>query len=238
MKIEGIYEILLGEYSYQGWWPLIHYKGKNPTKTGVINGYHPKDYIFPKNEEEQFEVILGSILTQNTNWKSVEKALINIDKIAIDFKPENILKVLNEDFDLFKEAIRCAGYYNQKINYISNILDFYIGLDGDIPIRNELLNVKGVGNETADSILLYAYRQSEFVVDAYTKRIFSYLNYINEKDSYLKVKKLFEENLPSNYEIYQEYHGLIVEHAKRYYVKKPYGVEDKLLRDFKIKIRL
>ncbi|MDR2545061.1 MAG: endonuclease III domain-containing protein [Methanobrevibacter sp.] len=238
MKIEEIYETLLGEYSYQGWWPLIYYKGKNPTKTGVINGYHPKDYSFPKNEGEQFEVILGSILTQNTNWKSVEKALINIDKIAIDFKPENILKVLNEDFILFKEAIRCAGYYNQKINYISNILDFYINLDGDTPTRKELLNVKGVGNETADSILLYAYRQSEFVVDAYTKRIFSCLNYIKEKDSYLKVKKLFEENLPSNYEIYQEYHSLIVEHAKRYYVKKPYGVEDNLLKDFKIKIRL
>ncbi|MDR3222595.1 MAG: endonuclease III domain-containing protein [Methanobrevibacter sp.] len=235
-SIGKIYTILLKEYSYQGWWPLIHHDNINPNKTGAINGYHPKDYSFPKNEEERFEIILGSILTQNTSWVHVEKALFNINKIAIDFKPENILKILNEDFDSFKEAIRCTGYYNQKINYISNILDFYIEINDKIPTRKELLKVKGVGNETADSILLYAYKQVEFIVDAYTKRIFSYLNHIKEKDSYLKIKELFEENLPSNYKIYQEYHALIVEHGKKHYMKKPYGINDNLLKNFKVEL--
>jgi endonuclease-3 related protein len=164
----------------------------------------------------------------------VEKALFNIKEIAIDFHAENILKLINKDSNSFKNAIKCTGYYNQKMNYITNILNFYIDLDDRVPSRHELLTVKGVGNETADSILLYAYKQEEFVIDSYTKRIFSYLGYINQKDNYLKVKKLFENNLTPNFKVYQEYHGLIIEHAKRYYIKKPYGEYDNLLNDFKV----
>ncbi|MDR2624523.1 MAG: endonuclease III domain-containing protein [Methanobrevibacter sp.] len=234
MTIEKIYNVLLEKYSYQGWWPLIHYKGNNSRKTGAINGYHPKDYDFPKDEEERFEIILGSILVQNTSWTSVEKALLNIDKITIDFKPKNILKILENDFDSFKEAVRCTGYYNQKVNYIYNVLDFYMDLNGEVPTRKELLKVKGVGNETADSILLYGYKQEEFVVDAYTKRIFSFLGHVKEKNSYLKMKKLFEDGLPVDYKVYQEYHALIVEHGKKYYINKPYGRNDDLLKDFKL----
>ena len=91
------------------------------------------------------------------------------------------------------------------------------------------MDVKGVGNETADSILLYAYKQPEFVVDAYTKRIFSSVGLIGENESYMKIKELFESNLPEKVDIYNEYHALIVEHAKRYYSKKPYGKDDPLL---------
>ena len=91
------------------------------------------------------------------------------------------------------------------------------------------LAVKGVGNETADSILLYAYKQPEFVVDAYTKRIFSHLGLVNENIRYMELKKLFKSNLPEKMTIYNEYHALIVEHAKRYYGKKPYGVNDPLI---------
>jgi len=105
---------------------------------------------------------------------------------------------------------------------------FFIELDGKVPTRKELLSVKGIGNETADSILLYAYKQSEFVVDAYTKRIFSYLGLVDENVKYMELKKLFESNLPKDIAIYQEYHALIVEHAKRYYSKKPYGLNDPL----------
>lgn len=100
-------------------------------------------------------------------------------------------------------------------------------LEGQIPSRQELLKIKGVGDETADSILLYAYKQPEFVVDAYTRRIFSNLNFKTEI-SYMDLKNLFEESLPRDVPIYQEYHALIVEHAKRYYQKKPYGVDDPL----------
>jgi len=82
-----------------------------------------------------------------------------------------------------------------------------------------------VGNETADSILLYAYKQPEFVIDTYTKRIFSHLGVVEDKISYMSLKKLFQDNLSPNVPVYQEYHALIVEHAKRYYQKKPYGTE-------------
>ena len=135
----------------------------------------------------------------------------------------------------FKLAIKPSGYFNQKYNYLRNISKFYISLDGQTPERKELLSVKGVGPETADSILLYAYGEKEFVVDAYTRRIFSYLGLINEKDSYNKIKKLFEDNFRGNVNDYQEYHALIVEHAKNYYLKKPYGVDDNILNNFKVK---
>lgn len=223
--MNDVYDKLLKEYSPQGWWPLISYDGENPTKTGAIKGYHPNNYEFPRDSKEQFEIIIGAILTQNTAWTSVEKALLNLKKI-INFTP---LELLNLDEDTFKEAIKPAGYYNQKYNYLRNISEFYLSLDNKTPSRNELLEVKGVGHETADSILLYAYKEKQFVVDAYTKRIFSYLNIINEKDSYLKIKKLFEDNFKGGYIEYQEYHALIVEHGKRYYSKKPYGELDKLL---------
>ena len=88
--------------------------------------------------------------------------------------------------------------------------------------------MKGVGNETADSILLYAYKQPEFVVDTYTRRIFSNLHLVDENINYQELKNLFQTSLPRDVPVYQEYHALIVEHAKRYYSKKPYGVGDPL----------
>ncbi|MCL2687909.1 MAG: endonuclease III domain-containing protein [Methanobrevibacter sp.] len=228
-----IYNKLLETYSYQGWWPFIDYEGINPTKTGAINGYHPKDYDFPKNEKQKFEVIFGSILTQNTAWSSVEMALKNLNKL-VNFNPESLLKFANKNEEDFKDAIRCAGFVNQKANYLKNISKFYIDLQDEIPSRKDILSVKGIGNETADSILLFAHKQKEFKVDAYTKRIFSYLGYINEKDSYMSVKNFFEDNFEGDVNQYQEYHALIVEHAKRYYSKTPYGVNDKILNEFKI----
>lgn len=228
-----IYDKLLSEYSYQGWWPFLDHEGVNPTKTGAINGYHPKDYDFPKNDHQKFEVILGSVLTQNTAWPSVEQALNNLNKL-IEFTPEPILRFSLENEDEFKDAIRCAGFVNQKANYIKNISEFYMNINDKIPSRNDLLAIKGIGNETADSILLFAHKQKEFKIDAYTKRIFSYLGYINEKDSYMSVKNFFETNFLGDVNMFQEYHALIVEHAKRYYSKKPYGENDKLLIEFKI----
>lgn len=232
-NINLIYDKLLEKYSYQGWWPLLSYDGRNPTKTGAVEGYHPRDYSFPKNPNEQFEIIMGSILTQNTSWPSVEKALINLSSLT-DFSAENILNLAKHNENEFKQAIKIAGYFNQKFDYLKNIAEFYISLNGEIPSRKEILEVKGVGNETADSILLFAYKQKEFKVDAYTKRIFSYLGYFDVKEKYMNVKKLFEDNFKGNVNEYQEYHALIVEHAKHYYLKKPYGVEDKLLDEFKI----
>lgn len=227
--INCVFEKLIENYSYQGWWPLIDLDSENPRKTGAIKGYHPECYDYPKNSKEQLEIIIGAILTQNTSWTSVEKSLINLSKL-IEFTPDNII---NLDEAKFKEAIKPSGYYNQKYNYLINISNFYKDLNGKTPSRKEILTVKGVGNETADSILLYVYGEKEFIVDAYTKRIFSYLGVLNDNDSYLKIKNLFEDNFDGDVGMYQEYHALIVEHAKRYYSKKPYGVNDKILNILK-----
>ncbi|NQU98182.1 endonuclease III domain-containing protein [Candidatus Woesearchaeota archaeon] len=185
------YSSLIKEYGPQGWWPI---KGK----------YHKKDYSYPRNERERYEIIVGAILTQNTSWKQVEKALENLG----DITPRKILSMKD-----LKEKIKPAGYFNQKAGYLKNITEFFIALKGRTPTRKELLAVKGVGPETADSILLYAYNQPEFVVDAYTKRIFK----LNK--TYHEIKELFEKNLPKNVKLYQEYHALIVEHAKRKFNK-------------------
>ncbi len=223
-----IYERLLSLYGPQGWWPLINYAGSPPTKTGSIQGYHPGNYDLPENNKQIYEIMLGAILVQNTNWKLAEQALLRLNyKTGLD--PEKILQLNTNDL---KETIRCAGFYNQKANYILNITDFFIKLEGSTPQRKEILAIKGVGEETADSILLYAYHKPEFVVDAYTRRIFNYLDFINEKAKYKQVKELFELNLPEDVPLFQEYHALIVEHAKRHFIKKPY--KDETLQEFKI----
>lgn len=217
-----IYRKLYNLYGPQGWWPLMNHEGSNPNKTGSTMGYHPLNYDLPKTVDEVYEVILGTILTQNTAWTSAEKALLNLRKINA-VNPERLQDLTD---NTLKEAIRCAGFLNQKAEYIKEITKFFISLNGDIPSRKELLRVKGVGNETADSILLYAYKQPEFVVDAYTRRIFTHNCLIKADESYNKIKKFFESNLTPDHVVYNEYHALIVEHAKRYYSKKPYGEND------------
>ncbi|WP_296798498.1 endonuclease III domain-containing protein [uncultured Methanobrevibacter sp.] len=231
MTLNEIFQKLLNTYSYQGWWPITDYEGSNPTKTGSTQGYHPEDYSFPRNSSERFEIIVGAVLTQNTSWPQVEKSIINLKKL-IELTPFEILDLGEDEF---KSAIRPSGYFNQKYNYLRNISQFHISLDGRTPERNELLSVKGIGPETCDSILLYAYGEKEFVVDAYTRRIFSHLGIIDEKDSYNKIKKLFEDNFEGSVSDYQEYHALIVEHAKNFYFKKPYGDKDSILNNFKVK---
>lgn len=216
-KLLNIYKSLLKKYGPQGWWPLLGYNNEK-----IINnpesqkGYHPGDYSFPKNNRQRFEVCTGAILTQNTAWSNVEKALINLKK-------GNLLnaKAINEaDIDIIKECIRPAGYFNQKSVYLKELSEFFISLKGKIPERNDLLKVKGIGPETADSILLYAYNQPEFIVDNYTKRIFSDLGFFKNSAEYYEVKEVFSGKLPQDIVIYQEFHALIVVHAKINYSRK------------------
>ncbi len=230
-KIYQIYNMLLKLYGPQGWWPLLNCKGINPTKTGAIKGYHPNDYFYPKNSKQRFEICIGAILTQNTSWPQVEKALLNLKELKA--LTSEAIKKLN--LEKLKQAIKPAGYFNQKAKKLKIFAEFYINLKGKTPTRDELLNVWGIGPETADSILLYAFKVPEFVVDAYTKRVFSHLGIINKTATYNKIKEIFENNLPKNLKIYQEYHALIVEHAKRHYSKKPYGKNDSLLKAIKTK---
>jgi len=202
-KVMAIYEALLKHYGPQGWWP-------------VLGSYHPGDYGYPRNEEEAFEIIVGAVLTQNTAWTSVERALENLRRI----EALNPCKILTLSWDVLKSAIRPAGFFNQKAIYLREIALLFAGLKGRTPSRKELMSVKGVGNETADSILLYAYKRPEFVIDAYTKRIATALGLAERGAGYMELKDLFESNLPRDVAIYQEYHALLVEHAKRFYSGK------------------
>ncbi|AKB25161.1 Endonuclease III [Methanosarcina sp. MTP4] len=232
--IKKIYDYLLDVYGPQGWWPLteLHVNGgSNPTKTGSVQGYHPGDYTYPRNRTQQFEIICGALLTQNTSWPQVETALLNLKKLKA-LSPEGILAL---DPETLKEAIRPAGYYNQKAGRLKALAEWFSDLQEKtperspersteiiqgIPSREELLCLKGVGPETADSILLYAFKRPSFVVDAYTRRITANLGLAGEKAKYDEIKALFEENLPEDTVLYQEYHAMLVEHAKRHYKKK------------------
>jgi len=225
-----IYNSLLKKYGPQGWWPLfdlhISNNGVNPTKTGSLKGYHPGDYSYPKTNDQQFEIVISTILTQNTSWKNVEKALANLQK-------ENLLSpfaLQSCSLPKLKQLIKPVGYFNQKANYLKEITKFYISLNGKVPKREELLNIKGVGPETCDSILLYAYKQPFFVIDSYTKRILYNLKIISKKQKYEDIQKLFQDNLPKDYKLYQEFHALIVEHAKQFYTNGKDGKTDFLLK--------
>lgn len=166
--------------------------------------------------ETPFEVMIGAVLTQNTSWENVERAIKNL-KPMLD--PESMHKLDNESL---AELIRPAGYYNIKAKYIKALLDWYKTLDYDIKklksaplseLRQSLLAVRGIGKETADSILLYAAGKPIFVVDAYTRRLFSRLGYSLPK-KYDDVRCLFEIALPTDSGVYNQYHALIVHHCK------------------------
>jgi len=202
--IQKIYKILLNKYSRQGWWPIA----------GKYSGG-------PRTEAERFEVCIGAILAQNTSWKNVEKALENLRRAkALSRKALEKISVAK-----LARLIKPAGYYNQKAKKLKEFARFYQELRGKEPEREKLLNVWGVGPETADSILLYAYNKPIFVVDAYTRRILSRLGLCKEakeaeKCSYAEIQKFFHAKLPRNAKLFNEFHALLVEHAKRHCKKK------------------
>ncbi len=174
-----------------------------------------------------FEVCVGAVLTQNTNWGNVEKALQNI-------KGEDLLspKALREiPVERLAELIRPAGYFNVKSSRLKDFIGWlFERYDGSLErmfavnwrdLRAELLTVRGIGPETCDSILLYAGHMPSFVVDAYTKRLFSRLGLLGERASYEETRGLFMANLPADVPLYNEYHALIVQHCKDFCRKKP-----------------
>ena len=123
-----------------------------------------------------------------------------------------------------ESAIKPSGYFVQKAKKLKAFFDYYKTLNEcNLPTREGLLAIWGIGPETADSILLYAYQTPQFVVDSYTKRLLTNLNMISEKSNYQQIKQLFETQIPSNVPLYQEFHALLVAHGKNFYSKKPYG---------------
>ena len=192
MLIRRIYDILFNTFGPQHWWP-----GDTP-----------------------LEIAIGAILTQNTSWRNVEKAINNLKKEGVlDLK-----KLLELSPEYLKELIRPAGFYNQKTERLRSFLLWLNKRGGCLTeinettekVREELLKIKGIGKETADSILLYAMNRPIFVVDAYTKRILSRHNIIKEKADYDTVQALFISSLPVEVPLYKEYHALLVKLGKDY----------------------
>jgi endonuclease III related protein len=173
-----------------------------------------------------FEVCVGAILTQNTNWGNVEKAILNLKRAGL-LSAEGLYEI---DQERLAELIRPSGFFNVKSGRLKDFVGWMIQSYGSIdamftgewrPLREELLAVRGIGRETCDSILLYAGDKPSFVVDAYTKRLFSRLGLIRESADYEEIRALFMNSLPHDRALFNEYHALIVEHCKRHCRKKP-----------------
>ena len=192
--LQEMYQAMLAFFGHQGWWP-----GEGPE-----------------------EVCIGAILTQNTNWKNVEKALANLKSAgkcslqAIHDMPQAELA----------ELIKPAGYFNVKAKRLKNLAGYIMdnwedNLAGFLnrsaySLREDLLSVKGVGRETADSIILYAARKPTFVVDAYTARIGLRHFLFDAESDYDQVKEVFESNLPDDAELFNDYHAQLVAVGKKY----------------------
>ena len=202
-----VYKALLAEYGPQGWWP-------------VGGRYFPPR---PKTSRElaarRFEIILGAVLTQNTAWANADRALGNLREAGL-LDPEAIL---GADVGELCGLVHPSGYYNQKSARIKLASEFFLPFlkTGLPPSRELLLQVKGVGPETADSILLYAYGEPFFVVDAYTRRLLLRRGLPGVKASYHEIQALFHEALPRDEKLFNEYHALIVRHAKERCAKVP-----------------
>jgi len=173
------------------------------------------------------EIIVGAILTQNTAWANVEKAIENI-KAAGGLSIKRLSDIPGE---ILAEWIRPSGYFNIKTRRLKAIIHF-IGerYEGNLEkmasvpldtLRKELLNIYGIGEETADSILLYAFEKPIFVIDAYTRRIFARHRLVGEKSPYNEIQRFFMSNLPKNVPFFNEYHALIVETGKTFCRRKP-----------------
>ena len=213
--IKDIYKKLLNSFGNQGWWPVTPENSLKPV-------YH---YKRPLSEKQKLEICFGAILAQNTNWKNVEKAIIELNRNdLIDVK--KIIKIENKKL---AKIIKSSGYHNQKAKKLKNFCDFLLrNYDGSLKklfrndikkLREELLSVNGIGPETADSIILYAAKKPVFVVDAYTKRVFNRIGY--KEKTYDEFQKLFMGSLPNSEKLFNECHALVVELGKNVCKKSP-----------------
>ena len=202
-------------------------------------------YFGPQNwwpGETAFEVIIGAVLTQNTNWSNVEKAIANLKReglLSIDAMHRVSLSRL-------ASAIKPAGYFNVKASRLKNVVGFIVKNYGgslhtmnSVPVeelRRQWLLVNGVGPETADSILLYALGRPVFVVDAYTKRFMMRHNMAVHDHDYARVQKIFMDTLDADPKLFNEYHALIVRLGKDFCKTRP-RCEECPLRDIRYNIK-
>lgn len=198
--IRKVYDLLLSEYGRQGWWPVTRRKGGEPEYLGG-----------PRDSRERFEVAVGAVLTQNTSWKNAAKAVSALSAAGM-IDPARLSKASH---DGLARLIRSSGYYNQKARRLGILARYFLEAGDGPPDRESLLALEGIGPETADSILLFAFSRTFFVVDAYTNRLFSRLGVIRGNESYDRIRGLFEGSLERTPEIYNEYHALVVVQCKR-----------------------
>lgn len=183
------------------------------------------------------EILVGAVLTQNTNWTNVSRAIDALkQENLLSFETLNTLPV-----EVLAEKIRPSGYYNLKAKRLKNVLSFINGESGSLAsffdtdtenLRKQLLLVKGIGLETADSIVLYAAQKPTFVVDAYTHRILFRHNIISEEANYHEIQELFIDNLPEDISLFNEYHALLVRLGKEFCKKTNPLCESCPIKDF------
>jgi endonuclease-3 related protein len=203
-QLTEIYQLLLERFGPQHWWP----------------------------GETQLEIITGAILTQNTNWTNVEKAIKNLKLASLGGEADGSAGLLTAqklyavDLDELAELIRPAGYYNIKAKRVKSFLKWLFedfggqlanveGVETD-RLREQLLSIKGVGRETADSILLYAFKRCVFVVDAYTARVAVRHGLIEGGADYEQLREVFQSNLRQDERLFNEYHALLVRVGKEF----------------------
>lgn len=204
--MKQIYGALLKSFGPQGWWP-------------INKVYSAGDYSKPSSESQMLEICVGAILTQNTNWSNVEKALERL-------RAENVFslqKLSSVPEEKLAEFIKSSGYFRQKAKKLQIFVN-RVRKHGSLKaffsrptlvVREELLSLWGIGPETADSMLLYAGKHPVFVIDAYTKRIMSRFGVCARDVEYHDLQKLFHENVKRDVVVFNEYHALLVELAKR-----------------------
>jgi endonuclease III related protein len=194
-----MHQLLLRHFGPQEWWP----------------------------GETTLEIMVGAVLTQNTSWTNVEKAIRNLkDHGLLSLKALNTITL-----DALAQEIRPSGYYNIKAKRLKNLIRlFFEQYGGSLEslssvdtgdLREHLLAVNGVGPETADSILLYSLQRPVFVVDAYTHRILLRHGMAEEQMEYHELQELFMDNLPEDVDLFNEFHALIVMAGKEYCKRKP-----------------
>lgn len=196
-KLMAIYDGLLAAYGEQDWWP-----GDTP-----------------------FEIMVGAVLTQNTAWTNVEKAIANLKSAGV----LDVDAMLALPDDRLAELVRPSGYYNIKARRLKNLCRFLIEGGGEsglarLPtdaLRSAVLGVNGIGPETADDILLYAFERPVFVIDAYTRRLLQRCGLATGKESYEALRQGFERALGPDVALYKEFHALVVQHAKLACATKP-----------------
>jgi len=209
-KFQNLFDDLFAKHGSQGWWPVTPQSCHNDDPKPIYG-------LLGKSEKQKLEIIFGAILTQNTSWKNVEKAIIELNKRDLI----DIEKILKLRMDELGAVIRSSGYYNQKAKKLKEICTFLkkypiakLEKMDLLEVRKLLLAISGIGPETADSILLYALEKPVFVVDTYTRRLLLKEGWIDEKDSYDEIQKLFMDALPDDPQLFNEFHALIVSENK------------------------